>query len=328
LNGDTCRLTDGAADILDQIVRDGPLTAADIETATLRFKKALIERALGAELSHHLGYGPAEAKPELTTNHRNGTSGKTVLTDDGPVPIEVPRDREGTFEPQLIGKHERRLTGFDDKIIALYGRGLTAREIQASLKDMYAVDVSPDLIGRTAISTPKANPVAPKSHVRSTTTRTFSVTTTDDLSRVGHPLAVSMILHLQISCAANKAGKEFVSSFRLFRIVLTAGIEVRIGGCDRFYEIEVDCCHDFCGTCSVSLELGVRSLCLHRPYTFVQRSSCGIECLYYFFCSSPSHIAPSCLLRNTSRMRPLHYGNPGQPAEIRQRSRHLKKLLP
>src|SRR5688572_8348992 len=134
------------ADILDQIVRDGPLTAAEVETATRRFKKALIERALGAELTHHLGYAPGDTKPELTTNHRNGTSGKTVLTDDGPVGIEVPRDREGTFEPQLIGKHERRFTGFDDKVIALYARGLTVREIQAFLKDMYAVDVSPDLI--------------------------------------------------------------------------------------------------------------------------------------------------------------------------------------
>jgi putative transposase len=69
-----------------------------------------------------------------------------VLTDEGPVPIDIPRDREGTFEPQLIGKHERRFTGFDDKVIALYARGLTVREIQAFLKDMYAVDVSPDLI--------------------------------------------------------------------------------------------------------------------------------------------------------------------------------------
>lgn len=111
------------AEILDQLVREGPLTAAEVETATRRFKKALIERALGAELSHHLGYPPGAPKPELTTNHRNGTSGKTVLTDDGPVAIEVPRDREGSFEPQLIGKHERRFTGFDDKVIALYAGG-------------------------------------------------------------------------------------------------------------------------------------------------------------------------------------------------------------
>ena len=135
-----------AAEILDQIVRDGPLTAEEIETASRRFKKALIERALGGELTHHLGYPPGAAKPPLTTNHRNGASGKTVLTDDGPVAIDVPRDRAGTFEPQLIGKHERRFTGFDDKVIALYARGLTVREIQAFLRESYAVDVSPDLI--------------------------------------------------------------------------------------------------------------------------------------------------------------------------------------
>ena len=134
------------AEILDQIVRDGPLTAEDIETASQRFKKALIERALGGELTHHLGYPAGAAKPARTTNHRNGTSGKTVLTDEGAVAIEVPRDRDGTFEPQLIGKHERRFTGFDDKVIALYARGLTVREIQALLKESYGVTVSPALI--------------------------------------------------------------------------------------------------------------------------------------------------------------------------------------
>jgi putative transposase len=132
--------------VLNQFAPDGPLTAADVEAATHRFKKALIERALGAELSHHLGYAAGEAKPEETTNHRNGTSGKTVLTDDGPLSLEVPRDRDGTFEPQLIPKHERRFTGFDDQVVALYARGLTVREIQGFLKDMYATDVSPDLI--------------------------------------------------------------------------------------------------------------------------------------------------------------------------------------
>ena len=111
------------AEILEQIVRNGPLTAEEIETASRRFTKALIERALGGELTHHLGYPPGATKPELVTNHRNGTSGKTVLTDDGPVAIAVPRDREGTFEPQFIGKHERRFTGFDDKILARYARG-------------------------------------------------------------------------------------------------------------------------------------------------------------------------------------------------------------
>src|SRR4030095_14483168 len=114
--------------------------------ASRRFKKALIERALGGELTHHLGYPPGATKPELASNHRNGTSGKTVLNDEGPVGMEVPRDREGTLEPQLIGKHERRFTGFDDKVIALYARGLTVREHQAVLREMCGVDISPDLL--------------------------------------------------------------------------------------------------------------------------------------------------------------------------------------
>jgi putative transposase len=134
------------SEVLDQFVREGPLTQEELESAVRRFKKALIERALGAELTHHLGYPPGGTKPETTSNHRNGTSDKTVLTDDGPVPIGVPRDRAGTFEPQLIGKHERRFTGFDDKIVALYARGLTVREIQAYLAELYATDVSPALI--------------------------------------------------------------------------------------------------------------------------------------------------------------------------------------
>ena len=103
----------------------------------MAFKKALIERALGAELSHHLGYAAGEAKPEAASNHRNGSSAKTVLTDDGPVRIEVPRDRDGSFEPLLIPKHERRFTGFDDKIVAMYARGMTVREIQGFLAEPY-----------------------------------------------------------------------------------------------------------------------------------------------------------------------------------------------
>ena len=133
------------AALLDQLVT-GPMTPGAIEDVMRGFKKALIERALGAEMSHHLGYPPGAAKPSDATNHRNGNSGKTVLTGDAALRIEVPRDREGSFEPQLIGKHERRFTGFDDKIIAMYARGMTVREIQGFLAEMYAVDVSPDLI--------------------------------------------------------------------------------------------------------------------------------------------------------------------------------------
>jgi putative transposase len=139
-------LTPVPAEILDQFVRQGPISVEELDAAVRRFKKALIERALGSELTHHLGYPPNGLKPDETVNHRNGTSGKTVLTDDGPVTIEVPRDRAGTFEPRLIAKHERRFTGFDDKVLALYARGMTVREIQGFLADMYAVEVSPDLI--------------------------------------------------------------------------------------------------------------------------------------------------------------------------------------
>src|SRR5204863_2358311 len=134
------------SEILDQFVRQGPISHEELEAAVRRFKKAIIERALGGELTHHLGYPPGGEKPDDTTNHRNGTGGKTVLTDDGPLSIEVPRDREGSFEPRLIGKHERRFAGFDDKILALYARGMTVREIQGFLAEMYAVEVSPDLI--------------------------------------------------------------------------------------------------------------------------------------------------------------------------------------
>jgi putative transposase len=139
--------TDVPEAVLDHFA--GPariMTAPEVEEAMRRFKKALLERALGAELTHHLGYPPGGTKPEPASNHRNGTTAKTVLTDDGTVAIAVPRDRAGTFEPVLLPKHERRFTGFDDKILALYARGLTVREIQAFLHEMYAVEVSPDLI--------------------------------------------------------------------------------------------------------------------------------------------------------------------------------------
>lgn len=113
-----------------------------------QLKKALAERALGAELGHHLAQ-EAEAAPPTgprRRNHRNGSSAKTVLTETGAVTVAIPRDRAGTFEPQLIPKHQRRLPGFDAKVLALYARGLTVREMQAHLEELYGVDVSPDLI--------------------------------------------------------------------------------------------------------------------------------------------------------------------------------------
>jgi len=97
-------------------------------------------------MSHHLGYREGEARPDGETNHRNGRTGKTVLTEDGPLRIAVPRDRDGTFEPILIPKHARRFTGFDDKIIAMYARGMTVREIQGFLAEQYGTQVSPEFI--------------------------------------------------------------------------------------------------------------------------------------------------------------------------------------
>jgi putative transposase len=134
-------------ELLDQLVK-GPMTQGDLESMFRSLKKAVIERAMSAEMNDHLGYRQGENKPEGQANQRNGTTGKTVITDDGPVRIEVPRDRDGSFEPQIIGKHERRFTGFDQKIIAMYARGMTIREIQGYLAEMYGTEVSPEFISK------------------------------------------------------------------------------------------------------------------------------------------------------------------------------------
>ena len=141
----TAELPSIPKELIDQFVK-GPMSAEAMNAASMAFKKALIERALGAELSHHLGYPAGAARPDEATNHRNGASGKTVLTEDGPLRMEVPRDREGSFEPLLIPKHERRFTGFDDKIVAMYARGMTMREIQGFLVEQYGTEVSPEFI--------------------------------------------------------------------------------------------------------------------------------------------------------------------------------------
>ena len=132
-------------ELIDHFV-SGPMSAEAVNAASMAFKKALIERALGAELSHHLGYPPGAEKPDEVSNHRNGVTRKTVLTEGGPLRIDIPRDREGGFEPILIPKHERRFTGFDDKIVAMYARGMTIREIQGFLADQYGTEVSPEFI--------------------------------------------------------------------------------------------------------------------------------------------------------------------------------------
>jgi putative transposase len=108
--------------------------------------KRLVERTLQAELTDHLGYEPHAAGGRGSGNCRNGSGQKTLQSDSGPIPIEVPRDRDSSFEPKLVKKRQRRLEGFDDKVLSLYARGLSTRDIQGQLEELYGVEVSPTLI--------------------------------------------------------------------------------------------------------------------------------------------------------------------------------------
>ena len=110
--------------------------------------KRLVERAMEVELTDHLGYEPHAEPPGGTGNTRNGSTPKTLITDHGPVPIETPRDRDGSFEPKIVRKRQRRFEGFDEKILALYSRGLSTRDIEAHLQEIYGVKVGRDLISK------------------------------------------------------------------------------------------------------------------------------------------------------------------------------------
>jgi putative transposase len=127
--------------LLDQLLAGAdPKTAFDPNGLLDGLKKALAERALNAEMDHHL------AGEEETSNSRNGYGRKSVITDTGKIELEVPRDRQSSFDPQLIAKHQRRFPGFDDKIVSMYARGMSTREIVGHLRELYGIDVSPDLI--------------------------------------------------------------------------------------------------------------------------------------------------------------------------------------
>jgi putative transposase len=121
-------------------------TMVELDDLFRQMKKALMEKVLSGELTHHLGYQHGDGKPEGQRNQRNGTTPKTVLTEDGAIPLAIPRDRAGTFEPQLIPKNTRRLPRFDDNVLSLYARGMTVREIQGHLEELYQVPVAPDVI--------------------------------------------------------------------------------------------------------------------------------------------------------------------------------------
>src|SRR4028118_1317308 len=130
-------------ELLDQLLSGADPRAALAEGGLLDgLKKALAERALNAALDYHLDGG----EPDGRTNSRNGYGGKTVLTGTGKLDLQIPRDRLSTFDPQLIAKYQRRFPGFDDKIVSMYARGMSTREIQGHLRELYGIEVSPDLV--------------------------------------------------------------------------------------------------------------------------------------------------------------------------------------
>ena len=137
-----------ADEVIDQLL-GGARTEEEIAGPgglLAQLTKRLIERALEVELTEHLGYEPHMEPPGGAGNTRNGSTPKTLITDQGPVPIDTPRDRDGSFEPKIVRKRQRRFVGFDEKILALYSRGLSTRDIEAHLEEMYGVKVGRDLI--------------------------------------------------------------------------------------------------------------------------------------------------------------------------------------
>ena len=152
---DRARLRASVGDALPDEVVDELLAGARSEEEIVgpggllaQLTKRLVERAMEVELTDHLGYEPHLEPPGGAGNARNGSTPKTLVTEHGPVEIKTPRDRRGSFEPQIVRKRQRRFEGFDDKILALYSRGLSTRDIEAHLEEIYGVKVGRDLISR------------------------------------------------------------------------------------------------------------------------------------------------------------------------------------
>ncbi len=135
-------------ELIDQLLGEyqGPEQLTGPDGLINQLRRRLIERAAGAELEQHLGYPPGAEPPEGQPNRRNGVSQKTLRTVDGPLSVELPRDRDASFEPRIVPKHTRSFDGFDEQILALYAGGMTTREIQRHLRELYGVDVSDGLI--------------------------------------------------------------------------------------------------------------------------------------------------------------------------------------
>jgi putative transposase len=137
-------------ELIDELLKDckAPTDLTGADGLLSRLTGALVERMLEAEMSQHLGYEKHDPIGRGSGNSRNGHTSKTLKTERGELEIEVPRDRQGSFEPQVVPKRETHFDGFDDVILSLYGRGMTVREIQGHLKALYKTDVSPDLISK------------------------------------------------------------------------------------------------------------------------------------------------------------------------------------
>jgi len=141
-------------EVLDELLKNykGPEDLTGENGVLKQLTKALIERAMETELTEELGYEKHGRESKETENRRNGTSKKTVRTDQGELEIDVPRDRKSAFEPKIIPKHSREFKGFDDKILSMYARGMSTREITEHLKEIYGTEVSPELISRVTDS--------------------------------------------------------------------------------------------------------------------------------------------------------------------------------
>jgi len=137
-------------EILDELLKDcnSPDEFYGPDGLVKQLSKALIERMMQAELTDQLGYEKSKSGEKQTENRRNGKTSKTLRTDQGPMEIEVPRDRNGEYEPKVVPKHQREWRGFDDKILSMYALGLSTKAIQENIKDIYNVDISPELVSR------------------------------------------------------------------------------------------------------------------------------------------------------------------------------------
>ena len=137
-------------ELLDELMKEykGPDDFYGPDGLIKQLSKAIIERAMQAELTEQIGYEKSEPGEKATGNRRNGKSTKTLRTDQGPMGIEIPRDRAGEFEPAIVPKHQREWRGFDDKILSMYALGLSTKAIQENIKDIYNVDISPELVSR------------------------------------------------------------------------------------------------------------------------------------------------------------------------------------